>query len=174
MAKRCKIVVQKLKEYRTDISKYNILIHLEKWVKLTSVVDFSNFGNFHDPENKTYLENLVIPEALKKISSKLTVNSTGYLPSLNPEIELCMAAKGLHLSFFNYRNPQEGDFLLVVGNVNVPAEFMAFASFCSQGNIILINSYQYITYVRKFSFIDSNQFVNGLFQENSFYQIKLT
>lgn len=76
---------------------------------------------------------------MKKISSKLRLKSSGFVPKIDGDVSNCLAKQGLIVPVERREKETEADFLLVVGRTNKKENFMAFASYCAQGRNLFLD-----------------------------------
>lgn len=86
--------------------------------------------------------NFNIPESLKIISSKISINSTGKLVNFS-QSQLGGCTDGGNISIPSKYNGDgseiDGDFLLFIGSMNdTVSGTLAYATFCVLGNFLLL------------------------------------
>lgn len=87
-----------------------------------------------------YMIKLIIPEAIRKLSTKLRVYSKKTLPGLNSTTKRCLVANKFLKINTQYNQPISADYLVFVGIFDSPGNStLAFASYCAQGIFYLIN-----------------------------------
>ena len=79
--------------------------------------------------------NFVIPEGIKILQSKLSVNSNQIIPSFDVTGKLCNRLNLITFDESYKTNITNGDFLLFLGVINQPdAAYAALSVFCFVGN----------------------------------------
>ena len=80
------------------------------------------------------MEQLVLPEALRKISSKMTVESNGIIPPLDTDTKNLLNAWGFEVPEHYMTSSSNGDYLVFLKATNAGnVGWLAGATFVDQG-----------------------------------------
>ena len=104
------------------------------------VVDDTELDKLSDPKLESYMRNLVIPKGIEIIREKIKIKSEGFIPPFN-EINCRdpnrFGVPNIKIRTDYHKSGVDADFLLYIGIVNSPENFLAHATFCVQGNIMI-------------------------------------
>lgn len=88
-------------------------------------------------DKRNFMLNFIIPQAVRILSSKIQINSTGQMNNFTAgQLNSCKDGGNITISSkYNGSGVIDADFLYFVGSVNEPSQgYLAYASYCVLGN----------------------------------------
>ena len=118
------------------------------------MVDTSNLENMEDSTKRDYFKGFILPEAMRILSQKLKIKSSGKLPQFSEDdLKYCNDSGKMTIPNEYYTNTENyGDFILFVGSFTSTERVIAYATFCALGNLIFFLNILIENILKIFSF----------------------
>lgn len=116
-------------------SLHNLKICKQLPAVLTQGVEAPETVDFTDKDKFDYIKHAVVPNAVRKVQSRLQIHSPGFLPKFDDKVDECAKNGGIKVPPSFKEENVNADFVLFVGFMNVdsfPSQFMGLP--CYLGN----------------------------------------